>query len=82
MTVLTISAKGWVVIPAEVRRKYNLTPGTQVDIVDYGGTLGIVPVMKDPIREARGMLKGGPSLTKILLAEKRAERMRERKRGR
>jgi AbrB family looped-hinge helix DNA binding protein len=75
---VTVSAKGWVVIPAEVRRKYHLTPGTQVDIVDYGGGIGIVPVMKNPIKEARGMLKGGPSLTKILLAERRAERKRER----
>ena len=25
---LTISNKGWVVIPAELRKKYNLQPGT------------------------------------------------------
>ncbi|MBN2499850.1 MAG: AbrB/MazE/SpoVT family DNA-binding domain-containing protein, partial [Anaerolineales bacterium] len=43
MTTLTISSKGWVVIPAELRKKYQLTPGTKVIIVDYGGVLSIVP---------------------------------------
>lgn len=74
---LTISNKGWVVIPAELRKKYNLTPGTQVVIVDYGGVLAIVPAMKDPIKQGYGMLKGGPSLTQSLLKERAAERKRE-----
>lgn len=74
---LTISSKGWVVIPAELRKKYNLTPGTEVVIVDYGGVLAIVPAMKDPVKQGYGMLKGGPSLTKALLKERAAERKRE-----
>jgi AbrB family looped-hinge helix DNA binding protein len=75
--VLTISNKGWVVIPAELRKKYNLTPGTEVVIVDYGGVLAIVPAMKDPITQGRGFLKGLPSLTKDLLEERKKERKRE-----
>jgi len=27
MMPVTVSEKGWVVIPAELRRKYNLQPG-------------------------------------------------------
>ncbi len=73
----TISKKGWVVIPAELRKKYNLTPGTQVVIVDYGGVLGIVSAMKDPIKEGHGLLKNLPSLTKDLLNERAKERKRE-----
>jgi AbrB family looped-hinge helix DNA binding protein len=76
--VLTISNKGWVVIPAELRKKYSLEPGSEVNLVDYGGVLAIVPAMKNPIKEAAGMLKGGTSLTQVLLAE----RQKERKRGR
>jgi AbrB family looped-hinge helix DNA binding protein len=76
--VLTISNKGWVVIPAELRKKYSLEPGSEVNLVDYGGVLAIVPAMKNPIKEAAGMLKGGTSLTQALLAE----RQKERKRGR
>lgn len=74
---LTISNKGWVVIPADLRKKYNLTPGTEVVIVDYGGVLAIVPAMKDPIKQGYGMLKGGPSLTQALLKGRAAERKRE-----
>jgi len=65
----TISNKGWVVIPAELRKKYNLTPGTEVVIVDYGGVLSIVPAMRDPIKQGRGLLKELPSLTEDLLKE-------------
>lgn len=28
MTILTVSSKGRIVIPAEIRKKYNLRPGT------------------------------------------------------
>lgn len=74
---LTISNKGWVVIPADLRKKYNLTPGTEVLIVDYGGVLAIVPAMRDPIKQGRGLLKDLPSLTKDLLKEREKERRRE-----
>jgi AbrB family looped-hinge helix DNA binding protein len=40
---LTISSKGWVVIPADLRKKYGLKPGDAVNIVDYGGVLALVP---------------------------------------
>lgn len=79
---LTISNKGWVVIPAELRKKYNLFPGTEVVIVDYGGVLAIIPALKDPIKQGRGMLKGLPSLTEDLLKERTQERSREERRAR
>lgn len=72
-STLIISSKGWVVIPAELRQKYQLHPGRQVHIVDYGGALAIVPVLDDPIHQAKGMLKGKASLTKALVAEHQAE---------
>jgi AbrB family looped-hinge helix DNA binding protein len=74
---LTISNKGWVVIPAELRKKYNLTPGTEVVIVDYGGVLSILPASKNPIKQGRGLLKDTPSLTEDLLKERAEERARE-----
>ena len=78
---LTISNKGWVVIPADLRKKYNLLPGTEVVIVDYGGVLSIVPANKNPIRQGRGMLKGLPSLTQDLRKERAQERVRETRRA-
>lgn len=77
MSTVTVSAKGWIVIPAELRRKYHIEPGGQIRIVDYGGTLGLVPALADPIRDARGALSGKTSLTRALLEERRRERARE-----
>lgn len=74
---LTVSSKGWIVIPAELRKKHHLTPGTEVVIVDYGGVLSIIPAVKDPIKAGRGLLKDLSSLTKDLLEERRKERKRE-----
>jgi AbrB family looped-hinge helix DNA binding protein len=69
MSVLTVSTKGWIVIPVEFRHKYNLYPGTQIRIVDYGGVLSLIPLFQDPIQQAKGILKGTSVLTKILLIE-------------
>ena len=53
---LGISSKGWVFIPAELRRKYRLWPGTAVQIVDYGSVLAIVPALEDPLHQTAGLL--------------------------
>ena len=75
---LKISQKGWVVIPADLRKKYDLKPGDEVHIVDYGGVLSLIPVSAEPIEAGAGLLKGKPSLTEALLNERKRERERER----
>ncbi len=80
MTLLTISTKGWVVIPAPLREKYNLKPGGQVNVVDYGGVLSLLPVFDDPVAQTAGMLKGRKSLTRALVTERAKVRAHERKR--
>lgn len=77
MTTLTVSAKGWVVIPSPLRKKYGLHPGAQVKIVDYGGVLTLVPLLEDPIEQAYGLLAGPTSLTEALLKEHAEELERE-----
>jgi AbrB family looped-hinge helix DNA binding protein len=78
MSTHTISQKGWVVIPAELRRKYHLTPGAEVVIVDYGGVLSIVPTRPDPIKAGRGLLKDLPGLPEEVTQEHTKEREREK----
>jgi bifunctional DNA-binding transcriptional regulator/antitoxin component of YhaV-PrlF toxin-antitoxin module len=73
-----VSEKGWVVIPSRLRKKYSLSPGVELRVVDYGGVLALVPALTDPVRQAAGMLKGRKSLTRALLAEHRKEKARER----
>ena len=73
---IKISTKGWVVIPAELRKKYHLEPGIDVHVIDYGGVLALVPASQDPIEQAAGMLKGELSLTQALLDEHKKESQR------
>ncbi|MCB9418979.1 MAG: AbrB/MazE/SpoVT family DNA-binding domain-containing protein [Ardenticatenaceae bacterium] len=77
MNTATVSKKGWVVIPKIYRQKYNIKPGDEVRIIDYGGVLAVVPLPADPITALRGMLADGPSLTADLLAERQAAKQHE-----
>jgi len=72
----TVSGKGWVVIPKEIREKYRLRKGDRVLFVDYGGVIALVPASGDPVRESRGFLKGGPSLTEALLEARKQDARR------
>lgn len=42
MPAATLTGKGQIVIPAEIRARHGLTPGTQVEFVDEGGTIRLV----------------------------------------
>ncbi len=77
MTTVTVSRKGWVVIPKEVRERHGIKPGDRVHVIEYGRTIAIVPVAKDPIAAGYGMFKAGPSMTKGLLEDRREELERE-----
>ena len=76
MPKATVSGKGWVVIPKEIREKYRLRKGDRVLFVDYGGVIALVPASGDPVRESRGFLKGGPSLTEALLEARKEDARR------
>ena len=75
---LKISQKGWVVIPAKIRKKYNLKPGDEVHVVDYGGVLSLIPIWEDPLEHASGMLKRKSSLIEALMKERQREQESER----
>ncbi len=42
MAAATLTEKGQIVIPADIRARYELTPGTQVEFVDEGGVIRLV----------------------------------------
>ncbi len=81
MSVVTVSQKGWVVIPSELRRKYHWKAGDRVKVVDYGGVVSLVPLMENPVEEGMGALKApGRSLVKSLQVARAEERRREKAR--
>ena len=78
MSIVTVSQKGWVVIPAELREKYHWKTGDRVKVVDYGGIVSLVPILDDPEKQGAGALKmGGRSLLRGLKRTRKEERRRE-----
>ena len=76
MNTGTLSEKGWVVIPLELRKRYHLKKGDKVHFIDYGGMVAIVPISRDPLKDASGMLKGGTSLVNALLKSRKEDKAR------
>ena len=73
MNTSTLSEKGWVVIPQDLRKRYGLKKGDRVHVIDYGGVISIVPASKTPIKSSQGMLKGKTSLVKELVQSRRQD---------
>ncbi len=66
-------------IPVETREKQRINPGQSVKPLIGGKRAVITPLPEDPIKALRGSLKGKPSLTKVLLEERKQERECEEK---
>ncbi|WP_258359446.1 AbrB/MazE/SpoVT family DNA-binding domain-containing protein [Moorella sulfitireducens] len=77
MPTVKVSAKGQVVIPAQLRQKYGLQAPGRAIITEKEGQIVITPAPVDPVKDARGMLKGKQSLIKTHTAYKREERKLE-----
>ena len=56
MDTVTLSSKFQVVIPHAVWERMKLTPGTRFRVLDFGGSVELIPIR--PIEEYRGVLKG------------------------
>jgi AbrB family looped-hinge helix DNA binding protein len=75
-----VNAKGQVAIPAELRKRLEITPGTRVTWSEEKGQLILAPMTAHRIKEIRGFLKpkpGEPSLFEESLKERARERERE-----
>jgi AbrB family looped-hinge helix DNA binding protein len=69
--ITTVSTKGQLVIPAEVRESLGIGPGTRIAVSVEGGSIILEPVSEKLVDETRGMLGGRPSLSKLLQQERR-----------
>ncbi len=74
MKASVLSNKGWVVIPNSIRKRYGLKRGDQVNIIDYGNVISIIPLSADPVKDSAGLLKGGSSLTKDLIEQRKRDK--------
>ena len=69
---MRISVKGQIVIPADLRHKYGLEPGTVVRILDTGQGILLKPITEKTISDLRGVLKGS-GILQSLLEERRSD---------
>ncbi len=74
----TISSKGQLVIPAKIRKKFNLTPRTKVVFGEHDGKLTVEPAALEEILALRGCLSHvKEDIEAWWWKEKRRERERE-----
>jgi AbrB family looped-hinge helix DNA binding protein len=67
------TAKGRILIPAPLRRKYNIDKDTPLYIFDEGGCIVIKPVQNDPVAEGRGMLASKGRVLRALRADRKRD---------
>ncbi len=71
-----VSAKGQIVIPVALRRKYGIKNGTKISVTDTGDAIILKPVTEQYLKNLQGSLKGKGGL-KVLLDEHRSNKQKE-----
>ncbi len=71
-----VTKRGQTVIPASIRKRYQIQPGDTLVWLDDGQTIKVIPVPADSIRALRGRGRG-ERLVERLLVTRREDRERE-----
>jgi len=54
---VTVSSRGQIVIPAELRRKMGISAGTHLRLYESGSRVVLVPELADPVEAGFGFLR-------------------------
>lgn len=73
----TMTSKGQIVVPAKLRRRYGLKPGTKVYFIEREKEILFQPVTKEYLKSVHGMLISETSATEELLKERAKDKERE-----
>ncbi len=73
MAFVKTLSKGQIVIPADLRKKYHIRPGTKIQIMEYNGIIYLIPPVENPVESACGILPSRPSLSERLLKSRKGE---------
>lgn len=76
---VTVSSRGQIVIPVNLRKKYGITANSKIEFVDTGEEIVLVTLPENPFEDSYGSLKG--VTTKDLFEARRKERISEKKKG-
>ena len=77
MDSVYVTTRCRIVIPARLRRKLCIKPGTKVCFIEHGSDILFQRVTKEYVRSVCGMLKDTTSATAELLIERKKDRERE-----
>ena len=58
MMKTTVTVRGQTVVPAKIRKDHHIVPNTQLEWIDDGETIRVVPLPSDTIRAAKGITQG------------------------
>jgi AbrB family looped-hinge helix DNA binding protein len=73
----TMTSKGQIVVPAKLRKRYGLKPGTKIYFIEGDKGILFQPVTKEYLKTVHGMLTSETSATKELLKERSKDKGRE-----
>ena len=74
MDSVSATTRGRIVIPARLRRKLCIKPGTKVCFIEHESEILFQPLTTQYIRSICGMLKDATSATAKLLIERKKNR--------
>jgi len=72
--ITTVSTKGQLVIPAEMRTLLGIHPGSRIALTLEQERIVLQPVTDQLVDDTAGMLRGGPSLADELQQKRRKEK--------
>lgn len=73
--ITTVSTKGQLVIPSEMRASLGIEPGMRIAVTQDGSRIVLEPVSEELVDKTRGLFAGKPSLTEEL---KRGRRQKDK----
>jgi len=76
--MLTVSTKGQLVIPADVRAELGIEPGSRIALTVENARIILQPVNQRLAERLRGRFAGGPSMADELQRERREDRERDK----
>jgi AbrB family looped-hinge helix DNA binding protein len=76
--MLTVSTKGQLVIPADVRTELGIQPGSRIALTVENARIILQPVNERLVEKLRGRFAGGASMADELQTERRMDQRRDK----
>lgn len=71
MQTTTVTTKGQIVIPANVRKKLNICKGEKLSVIEREGKIILEPIWEDPVKAGRGMFSTRGEVLRLLVEDRK-----------